>query len=144
MSLPHNTHLALRPEWRGRPYDISAGGAEVLLETGPTLVADAEGLVHGGFVFSAADHAAMLAINEPFVVLGAAESRFLAPVRAGERVLVRAAVTENKGKRSLVRVDAWVLPEGPLPAVGSPDPGRKVFEGVFTTFLLPAHVLSAR
>ena len=144
MSLPHNTHLALRPEWSGRPYDISVGGAEVLLETGPTLTADVEGLVHGGFVFSAADHAAMLAINEPFVVLGSAESRFLAPVRAGERVLLRATVTENKGKKSLVRVDGWVLPEGSLPPVGSPDPGRKVFEGVFTTFLLPAHVLSAR
>jgi acyl-coenzyme A thioesterase PaaI-like protein len=49
------------------------------------MVVDAHGLVHGGFVFGLADYAAMLAVNDPNVVLGAAEARFLKPVRRGDQ-----------------------------------------------------------
>jgi acyl-coenzyme A thioesterase PaaI-like protein len=48
------------------------------------MAVDDRGLVHGGFVFGLADHAAMLAVNDPNVVLGAASTRFLKPVRVGE------------------------------------------------------------
>jgi acyl-coenzyme A thioesterase PaaI-like protein len=44
------------------------------------MAADQRGLVHGGFTFGLADYAAMVAVNDPNVVLGAAEVRFLAPV----------------------------------------------------------------
>jgi acyl-coenzyme A thioesterase PaaI-like protein len=42
-----------------------------------------KGLVHGGFIFSQADHAAMLAVNHPDVVLGREECNFLAPAKRG-------------------------------------------------------------
>ncbi|UCH29026.1 MAG: hypothetical protein JSV06_12245 [Myxococcales bacterium] len=98
------------------------------LDTTDAMVVDAQGLVHGGFVFGLADYAAMLAINDPNVVLGAAQVRFLKPVRNGERVLALAQTVETKGRKHEVRVEA---------TVGS----RAVFEGAFTCIVLERHVL---
>ena len=46
-----------------------------------------------------ADYAAMLAVNDPFVVLGAAQTRFLAPVAVGERVIARAFREQHEGRK---------------------------------------------
>ncbi|MEM6797317.1 MAG: hotdog domain-containing protein, partial [Acidobacteriota bacterium] len=72
------------------------------LETTEAMRADERGLVHGGFVFSLADHAAMLAINRPNCVLGSATSRFLAPVVVGDRLVAEAAVARVDGKKIFV------------------------------------------
>jgi acyl-coenzyme A thioesterase PaaI-like protein len=92
------------------------------------MAADDRGLVHGGFVFGLADHAAMLAVNDPFVVLGSAEVRFTAPVRVGEEVVATATRAEQKGKKHVLEVRA---------AVGE----RTVLEGKLTAFVLERHVL---
>ena len=63
------THQQIDPALCGRPVSLAPGRAEVTLEMTPAMAVDAEGLVHGGFVFGAADHAAMLAVNHPHVVL---------------------------------------------------------------------------
>lgn len=98
------------------------------LDTSAEMAADGQGLVHGGFVFGAADYAAMLAVNDPNVVLGAAKTRFLRPLRVGQAVLVRATVAEEKGKKREVQV---IAREGE----------NVVFEGTFTCFVLDKHVL---
>ena len=92
------------------------------------MTADAQGLVHGGFVFGAADYAAMSAVNDPFIVLGASNSKFIAPVKVGDAVLCKARVVNTKGKKSVVEVEAFVNE-------------KLVFKGDFTTFVLPSHVL---
>jgi len=92
------------------------------------MVADDRGLVHGGFVFGLADYAAMLAVNDPNVVLGAADVRFVAPVRVGEVVRVVATRSAVKGRKHTVETKA---------SVGD----REVFTGTFTTFVLDKHVL---
>jgi acyl-coenzyme A thioesterase PaaI-like protein len=84
--------------------------------------------VHGGFVFGAVDYAAMCAVNDPYVVLGASDVRFIAPVRVGDAVVCRAHVTQTKGKKKIVSVEAFVSQ-------------RKVLEGTFTTFVLEGPVL---
>jgi acyl-coenzyme A thioesterase PaaI-like protein len=84
--------------------DLAPGRACVELETTPVMAADEQGLVHGGFVFGAADYAAMLAVNDPNVVLGSAQTRFLAPVRVGETVVAEATVVEESGKKRVVEV----------------------------------------
>ena len=94
------------------------------------MIADEHGLIHGGFLFGAADYAAMAAVNDPNVVLGAAEVKFLAPVRHGQSVLCRAEVTQKKGKKRMV-------------AVTGECNGIKVFEGNFTAFVLHKHVLES-
>ena len=79
--------------------ETAAGTARVGLTTLPEMAVDAAGLVHGGFVFGLADHAAMLAVNDPYVVLGSAAVRFLRPVRVGERLIAEA----RRGDRRDVR-----------------------------------------
>jgi acyl-coenzyme A thioesterase PaaI-like protein len=94
----------------------------------PQMAADQQGLVHGGFIFSAADYAAMIAVNHPHVVLGACDVKFLKPVRVGETVMVRATVQEVKGKKY------WV-------SVSATKDADEVFQGMFTCFVLDKHVL---
>ena len=55
-----NTHLAIDHSLCGAPQDLSEGHATARLETTAAMAVDVQGLVHGGFVFGLADHAAML------------------------------------------------------------------------------------
>ena len=122
------THHAIDPELVGVPMQLSEGEASVQLLTTADMAADARGLVHGGFVFGLADYAAMLAVNHMNVVLGAAETRFVAPVRVGETVVARAKRVEQSGRKHRIEVSATV--------------GEKVvMTGVFTAFVLDQHVL---
>ena len=125
-----NTHHAIDPEWVGTPRTLREGFAEVALTTHARMAADARGLVHGGFVFGLADYAAMLAVNDPYVVLGAAETRFTKPVVVGDVVVARATrdAESGAGKKQVVKVTCTRGVE-------------TVFEGTFTCFVLPAHVL---
>ncbi|MFO0635310.1 MAG: hotdog domain-containing protein [Nannocystaceae bacterium] len=100
-----NTHALLDAELCGTPVVTAAGRAEVEFVATERMRADATGLVHGGFVFGLADHAAMLAIDAPTVVLGAAQSRFLAPVVVGDRVRAIAHLRDVVGKKHLVDVE---------------------------------------
>ena len=59
----------------------------VKLKTNEKMVADEKGLIHGGFIFSVADYSAMLAVNEPTVVLAGANVKFLKPVIVGDEIL---------------------------------------------------------
>lgn len=99
-------------------------------------VADERGLVHGGFVFGLADHAAMLAVNEPTVVLAKAEVRFLAPVREGERLVARARVVSADAERGRPVVEAEVLAQASGGAAARP-----VFTGTFRCAVPERHVL---
>jgi len=92
------------------------------------MSADSQGLVHGGFIFGAADYAAMVAVNDPFVVLGSVSSKFLAPVKVADVVQLKGFVVAEKGRKREVRVEAFVKE-------------KLVFEGSFTTFILDRHVL---
>lgn len=69
------------------------------------MLADEHGLVHGGFVFSLADYAAMLAVNHANVVLGSAQMRFLKPVLIGDRLVAEAVLHDQEGVKKIVTVD---------------------------------------
>ncbi|MCA9515876.1 MAG: hypothetical protein KC635_13110 [Myxococcales bacterium] len=125
---PQRTHLAIDPTLVGVPGPLAAGRAEATLTATATMAADDRGLVHGGFTFGLADYAAMLAVNDPNVVLGGASTRFLAPVTVGEVMVARAEVREEKGKKRVVAVTV---------SVGE----RVVLEGELTCFVLAGHVL---
>jgi acyl-coenzyme A thioesterase PaaI-like protein len=115
------THETITPGLCGRPIALDAGRARVALDTTPSMAADARGLVHGGFTFGLADYAAMLAVNEPTVVLASAETKFLGPVVAGERLEAEATVERSDGKKRWVKVvvrrDATAVMEGTFLAV---------------------------
>lgn len=137
MSHPEaTTHRELDRRLCGEPVAITPGRARVRLRTVVEMVADAHGLVHGGFVFGLADHAAMLANGDPNVVLGAAEVRFLAPVAVGQVLLAEAVADAAEGKKHPVSVRVW-REEGAGETEGEP-----VFTGTFVCYVLPHHVLA--
>ncbi|MGF1467232.1 MAG: hotdog domain-containing protein [Sandaracinaceae bacterium] len=123
------THLRLDRELVGDLLHLEEGLASVRCTTTARMAADDEGLVHGGFVFGIADHAAMLAVNDPHVVLGSADIRFLAPVRVGDEVEAVARRTIQRGKKHVLEVEVRV---GDTP----------VLSGTLTAFVLASHVLT--
>ncbi len=92
------------------------------------MVCDNTGLIHGGFIFSLADYAAMLAINHPNVVLGGASVKFLKPVVKGDQLKAIARLSKVDGKKQFVEVE--IFKEDTL-----------VFNGEFTCFVPNQHVL---
>ena len=130
------THQAIDRGLSGEPVELAEGRAVLRLVTTEAMAADDHGLVHGGFVFSLADHAAMLAVNRPTVVLGAATTRFLAPTRVGETLWADASVEEVDGKKQ--RVTVTVRSGDAAAPIGEPS-----FTGDFTCFVPPRHVLSS-
>jgi predicted thioesterase len=67
--------------------------------------------------------------SDPNVVLGAAEVKFLKPVKVGQSILAEATVADESGKKRLVKV---VVKRG----------DDKILEGTFNCFVLDQHVLS--
>ncbi len=122
------THSKVSPRLVGRLVSLEEGVEAVAeLETRDEMAVDEHGLVHGGFTFSLADYAAMIAVNHPNVVLGGADCRFVAPVKAGETMVARASVKGVEGRRRDVEVEV---------SVGE----KKVFEGIFKCYVLDKHV----
>ncbi|HEX9915353.1 MAG TPA: hotdog domain-containing protein [Candidatus Bathyarchaeia archaeon] len=125
------THLKSNPRYLGTPVLIEDGVRSVVELTAVVdMAVDERGLVHGGFAFGLADYAAMLAVNDPYVVLGSAEVRFTVPVRVGEKMRAEARVESVEGKRRDVSVEVDV-------------DGRRVLRGRMTCFVLGRHVLDA-
>jgi acyl-coenzyme A thioesterase PaaI-like protein len=123
-----NTHLKIDEGLCGTVIAQAEGSASVVLETTDVMAADEQGLVHGGFIFGAADYAAMAAVNEPTVVLAGAECRFLAPSRVGDEIIMKANIIENDAKKYKVTVTGYCG-------------DKEVFSGLFKTVVLPKHVL---
>ena len=126
--LPVKTHTRIERTLSGEPVEISEGSATVKLRTTQVMAADEKGLVHGGFLFSAADYAAMLSVNHPNVVLAGADVRFLKPVKVGEEVILKGKIIEGGDKKIKVHVEGRKGEE-------------KVFEGIFLCVVLDKHVL---
>ncbi len=129
--MQQNTHLKIDNGLCGEVVKIKKGLAHVRLATTQQMAADHEGLVHGGFIFGAADFAAMCAVNEPNVVLASSECRFLAPSRVGDLIDFEARIVEREGVKAVVEVSA---------ASGE----RPLFTARFKTVVTKEHVLNRR
>ena len=71
----------------------------------------------------------MIAVNHPNVVLGGSEVKFLKPVVLNDKVVATARIEAVEGKKRVVGVK--VKRDDDI-----------VFEGKFTCFVLPEHILS--
>lgn len=125
------THEIVNIDLNGTIEKLDNGYVESKLVTIPEMVADDLGLIHGGFIFSAADFAAMVAVNEKNVVLVACECQFLSPVKFGDIVYFKAKVRHKEGRKRNVHVTGYVL-------------DIKVFEGEFKTVVTERHVLKLK
>jgi len=123
------THLLADRTLLGTPVEVVDGeSAVVKLVVTENMIVDELGLAHGGFTFGLADYAAMLAVNDPNVVIGGASVRFTAPVKRGDIMIAVAKVVDmNKSKR-VVQVDVKVS-------------DKTVFAGELTCYVLDKHVL---
>jgi len=126
-----STHQRINQDLSGEVIKLEKGYVELKLTTTAEMVADDVGLVHGGFIFSAADYAAMLAVNEPNVVLVGSDCQFLSPVKFHDVVDVIARVRHKEGRKRNIHVEAFVF-------------DIKVFEGEFKTVITERHVLKLK
>ncbi len=125
------THERINQDLCGEIEKLETGYIELKLVTNHDMVADSKNLVHSGFIFSAADYAAMAAVNEKNVVLVASDCQFLSPVKFGDIVKFIAKVRHKEGRKRNVHVTGHVLE-------------IKVFEGEFKTVVTDRHVLKLR
>ncbi len=125
------THEKIKEELCGEIIKMEEGYVELRLVTIEDMLADELGLIHGGFIFGAADYAAMLAVNERNVVLVASDCQFLSPVKLHDEVNVIARVRHKEGRKRNVHVEAYVL-------------DIKVFEGEFKTVITEKHILKLK
>jgi len=126
------THTKINEALNGEIIKLEVGYVEVRLTTLPEMVADDMGLIHGGFIFSAADYAAMMAVNDPNVVLANANINFLFPTKVGETLFFYAKVVENRdNKKFKVEVHALNQDE------------KTIFEGIFACTVLNKHILDS-
>lgn len=125
------THEQVNAEFCGEIQKLDVGHVELSLITTQEMVADSLGLIHSGFVFSTADYAAMLAVNEKNVVLAACDCQFLSPARFGDIITVIAKVRHKEGRKRNVHVTAYVL-------------DIKIFDGEFKTVVTDRHVLKLK
>lgn len=122
------THLQADPQLCGTVICTGPGTAQAELTACQRMRVDERGLVHGGFVFGLADYAAMLAVNEPNVVLTSAQTRFLKPACVGDRLVATARTVTRNGRQHRVAVEV---------RVGE----TTVLEGELTCLVPSSHVL---
>ena len=125
------THENINRDLSGELLKLERGYVKSRLTTISEMVVDDQGLIHGGFIFGAADFAAMAAVNEKNVVLVGSDCQFLSPVKFGDEVNFVARVRHKEGRKRNVYVEAHVL-------------DIKVFEGEFKTVITDRHVLKLK
>ena len=128
--MDQRTHERIAAHLCGKPVELSDGRARVALDITGEMAADARGLAHGGFTFGLADYAAMLAVNEPTVVLAGATLKFLGPVVVGDHVEAEASVDRTEGKNRWVKVTVRRA-------------GQPVLEGELFAVVPDRHILDA-
>lgn len=126
--MEQKTHKKANPKYCGRIIRLEEGESEIEIELTDEMTVDEKGLIHGGFTFSAADYAAMVAVNHPLVVLASAEVKFLRPTKVGDIIISKAKVISKEDKKIKVQVTSFRGDE-------------KVFEGTFTCVIPQKHVL---
>lgn len=125
------THEEVSRDLSGEIQKMQVGYVESRLTTTEEMVADDQGLIHSGFIFSAADFVAMAAVNERNVVLVGSDCQFLSPVKFGDEVNFTAKVRHKEGRKRNVHVTARVF-------------DIKVFDGEFKTIITERHVLKLK
>jgi len=122
------THIGINNQVCGTPLELTEGYSKVALQTKTNMITDETGLIHGGFIFSLADYAAMLAINHPNVILGSSDVKFIKPVVKGDYLVAEAKLEKIEGKKYFVLVNVFRDLE-------------MVFMGNFICFVPKIHIL---
>lgn len=129
-NISQKTHILASKKLIGSVLSIKNNSATVKLTITKEMLVDEFNLAHGGFIFGLADYAAMVAINEPTVVLGKAEVKFLKPVKVGDELTAEATINNKVDEKKTT-----------VTVIVSNEKKEIVFEGSFVCFVLEKHVL---
>ncbi|ANV98398.1 hypothetical protein BBW65_06140 [Helicobacter enhydrae] len=79
---------------------------EILTKFTPTkqMICDEDNLIHSGFIFNAANYAAMCLVNQPFSVTIGSEVEFLAPLEFEQEMHFVGVIKQSNNKKYEVRV----------------------------------------
>ena len=125
------THRRIKNTLSGNVIEIEKGYAIVNLQTTQDMIIDELGLIHSGFIFSAADFAAAAAVNESNVVIIGSRTSFLAPAKLNDLIEFEAkAKFEDSRKREITVT-------GKIKEI-------KIFEGIFHAVVLEKHIFKTK
>ena len=125
------THAKVKSSLVGTLTELGKSTSKVVLQTTHDMVVDEFGLIHNGFLFGAAEYAAVASINQANVVVIGCRSKFFAPAKLGDIIEF-----ESKGRYEDAR-------KREIKVLGSIN-GVKVFEGIFHAVLLENHILKTK
>lgn len=108
----------LKPDLCGSIIKMSE--EEVLVKFTPSeqMIGDQNNLIHSGFIFNAANYAAMCLVNQAHSLTIGAEVQFLAPIELEQEMLFLATIKYTNDRKYKVLVKGTLL-------------DIKIFEGVF-------------
>lgn len=92
-----------------------------ILEINQNHVFSRTGIARGHHLFAQANSLAVAVINDDLALTSKASIHFIRPVKAGERVVAKAKVTQKERVRTIVEVNSYVGQD-------------HVFNGIFTMF----------
>jgi len=87
-----DTHTKIDTELCGTPLEVGEGFSRVEFHAIDRMAVDESVMVYGRFVFRLADYAAMIEVNHPNVVLGAADVLLMLPVRTDDTLMEESKV----------------------------------------------------
>ncbi|HIC10842.1 MAG TPA: PaaI family thioesterase [Campylobacterales bacterium] len=131
IEIPLNTHTEIYEKYSGRVEKVQEGFAEIHLDIVKEMIADEQGLIHSGFIFSGASFAAVVAVNEKYGFVIGSVVNFLAPVRDDDTIIYKAYARQKIGRKRVVDVIGQV---GEI----------KVFIGEFTVVVMEKHILNIK
>jgi acyl-coenzyme A thioesterase PaaI-like protein len=125
------THTKIKKKLCGTIISFEQGYAKTTLQTTNDMIIDEYGLIHSGFIFSAADYAAAVAVNEDNVVIIGGRSKFLAPAKLNDLIEFEAHAKFEDSRKREIKVDGYIN-------------DIRIFEGVFQAVILENHILKTK
>jgi len=123
------THNRIRGDLCGRVVELKPGYAKISLKTTSEMIADEKGMIHSGFLFCAADFAAMACINDPYVFPLSGNVNFLTPVKNGDIIIFEAFEKYQNEKKREIEVKATL-------------DDIKILTANFTALIFQEHILN--
>lgn len=126
-----HTHKRIKNTLSGNVIELEKGYAKVNLQTTPEMTIDELGLIHSGFIFSAADFAAAAAVNESNLVIIGSRTSFLAPAKINDLIEFEAKAKFEDSRKREITVTGKIK-------------DIKIFEGTFHAVVLEKHIFKTK
>ena len=125
------SHYEVNQSLTGTLEELEEGYARVNFTATEDMVVDRRGMIHSGFIFGAANYAAMAAVNISTAILAVSKTNFLAPLSVNDEAVFEATALQKDTRKRNVMVVGYFN-------------NIKFFEGEFTIVVLEHHPLSIK